>query len=340
MWSRSIVLVCLTLGACTFSPWRTTKTWHVERALEAGEKLGGCAAGDVMPEMPGPELVTVAASGAVWVAWREGGSWRSERVFSAPGEMIQVACGEVLKASPGDEIVVVGMASGRESSAGPGAAWLISRSGGMWKASQISKSPRLLHGVCVAREGVVVTGFENNAQLIRFEGGEPKPGPIVSLPGAGKNGLQVGNRVVIACADGSLAAIDWSDNSVIALDNRASGRARLGSDGERIVVADDDGTLSIISPWGREEIHKESRKLRGAVLADVDPDAEGVEAVCAGYENKITILRRTKDGWKSELVHEEPDRLHHLLAVQLDGKDGLELVACGYAGALIVISRR
>jgi hypothetical protein len=340
MWTRAAILFCSTFVCCTSAPSPGPRTWHVHRVLEAGEKLGGCAAGDVLPDVPGPELVTVAASGAVWVAWREGITWHSEKAFTAPGEMIQVACGDVLAASPGDEIVVVGMARGRESSSGPGAAYLISRRDDAWVATQIATSTRLLHGTCVAREGVVVTGFENTARLVRFPDGAPVSGPVVTLPGAGKTALEVGNSVIIACDDGSLVAVDWSDRSVITLDERPSGRARLGSDGHRIVVADDDGTLSIVTPSGRTEIFRESDKLRGAVLADLDTDAEGIEAACAGYRNRITVLRQTTGGWRPELVHEATDRLHHLLAVRLDEDAESALVACGYSGALILVDRR
>jgi hypothetical protein len=134
--------------------------------------------------------------------------------------------------------------------------------------------------------------------------------------------------------------LSGSGVQVEVIDQRVAGRARLGTDGTRVVAADDDGTLSLIADEQRTTIHTETEKLRGAVLAELDPENSGLEAACAGYARRITVLRRTGGSWQSEVVHEGTDRFHHLLAVELDGRPGLELVACGYDGGLLVITRR
>jgi hypothetical protein len=336
-------LVQLAVTACT-SP---ASRWHVDVALVAGEKLGGCAVGNVLPDQPGPELVAVAGSGNVYVAWRDkDGRWQSERVYKAPGEVIQCAAGDVDPTSPGDEIVAVGMAMGTEDSGGTGAAYLVRRDGGIFKGEKIFEDAHLLHGTCITKDGIFAAGFSNKVfQLTRAADGSWTSRSVADLPGAGKNLVETKAGLAIACSDGSLVLLQKSRDgggtwSTRVLDKRSQGRARVGTDGERVVVADDDGTLSIVSASGRKEIHKESQKLRGAILAELDPASPGLEAACAGYEHKITVLGGGSGGWHELFTHVEPDRLHHLVAVDLDGKPGLELVACGYAGRLVVLGKR
>lgn len=321
--------------------------WQVEVVLEAGEKLGGCAAGDVLadPDHPGPELVAVSGSGTVYVAWRAGGrgGWQHRRVYQASGEAIQCAAGDADPTSPGAEIVAVGMASGSESSDGRGAVYLIRRQAGGWQGSKIFEDTRLLHGACITQDGIFVIGFSRKVfQLTRSGDGSWSSEAVGELPGAGKTCVETRDGIAIACNDGSLVQLSKVDGRwrTSVLDTRSQGRARVGTDGERVIVADDDGTLSIVSAAGRKEIHREHKKLRGAVLAELDPSAPGLEAACAGYEHKITVLGNDAGRWRQLFTHEEPDRLHHLVAVDLDGRPGLELVACGYAGRLVVLSRR
>ncbi|MHC4515394.1 MAG: hypothetical protein ACYTGW_16630 [Planctomycetota bacterium] len=315
--------------------------WHVDVALRAGEKLGGCAAGDLLADRPGTELVAVAGSGAVRVVFRDADGWHSQTVFRAPGEVIQCAAGEVDPARPGDEIVAVGMAAGPESGAGPGAAYLIFRDGDSWHGKKIFEDPRLLHGACITGQGIFVIGFSNKVFQIRRSGDGFDARPVADLPGAGKTCVATKDGIAIACNDGSLVLLSGTDGTFAArvLDKRSQGRARVGTDGHRVVVADDDGTLSLVSADGREQIHKEDMKLRGAVLADLDPETPGLEAACAGYAKKITVLSRQSGGWRKAFEHQEPGRLHHLIAADLDGRPGLELAACGFAGRLVVLSR-
>ena len=89
-----------------------------EVAFEAGEKLGGCAAGEVLRERAGDELVAVGVSGSVYLVREERSGWRGERIGAASGEAIQVAVGDLDPAYPGDEVLAVGMLAGDEDSGG------------------------------------------------------------------------------------------------------------------------------------------------------------------------------------------------------------------------------
>ena len=320
-----------------------TASWRVEIVLAAGEKLGGCAAGELLPGRPGPELVAVGASGTVYLASQVDGAWHGEEIFVAPGELIQVAVGDVLPEIAGDEIVAVGMAAGPEQAAGPGVAWLLSRQGQGWRSEKILDDPALLHGVCIHDGTVYATGFSN--RVVRILGG---PGNwrhefAGALPGAGKTMVAVGDGLAVACTDGSLCLVGPSTTgwTVGVLDQRPAGRARLGTDGTRIAVADDDGTLSLVDLEGnRMLLHKEREKLRGAVLAELDPSVPGPEAACVGYGKELVVLTSRGGAWRGEVVHREPDRFHHLTAIDVDGDGVAELLAAGYAGNLILARRR
>lgn len=327
------------LGACATPA--SSEGWTAEIAVRAGEKLGGCAAGDLIPERPGNELAIVGASGKVWVAYRDGDVWVSEVVTQTPGEMIQCAVGDLDPRRPGDELIVVGMAEGTESSGGSGAAYLVAREGGLWASHQLLRDPALLHGVCITDGRAFAVGFSKAVFAIEPQGDGFACRPIAELPGAGKTCVPTQDGIAIACNDGSLVLVRGGPETFAAetIDQRSAGRARVGTDGVRIIVADDDGTLSIVGSGERQEIYKENDKLRGAVLADLDPQAAGLEAACAGYACRLSLLEFDDGAWRAETLYESSDRFHHLIAADVDGRPGLELVAVGYAGDVVVLRR-
>jgi len=335
-----MLLLGLVAEACT-TEQRTISPWKAEIALEAGKKLGGCAIGDLDPGHPGNEIAAVAGDGSVYLAWRDGSRWKSEVIHKAAGEMIQCAIGDADPSRPGNELVIVGMEKGGEEEGGAGAAVLVYRADDGWMSEPIFRDTALIHGVCVANGGAVVVGFSRKAHRVFREAGTWKAEAIATLPGAGKSALAVGGQIVVACNNGWLGGIERTADGwkTVTLDERKAGRSRLGTDGKRVIVADDDGTLSIVGPDGREEVYKTSKKLRGAVLADLDPTSPGLEAATAGYSFKVTLLHRDGETWRPSDLYEDSAKFHHLAAGDVDGRPGLELVACGYSGKLVVLTR-
>jgi hypothetical protein len=124
------------------------------------------------------------------------------------------------------------------------------------------------------------------------------------------------------------------------LDRAGAGQSRIGTDGRRILAARDDGSLGLWADGERTDIYREGMKLRGAVLADVDPDAPGVEAATAGYEKKMTVLYPEGDAWRPVTVFTDEGRFHHLAAGELlERGRGLELVGCGYSKRVVVVGK-
>jgi hypothetical protein len=315
--------------------------WSSTVVFKTDGLIGGCAIGDAAAAVPGNEIIAVCRSGEIQLIFRDGDAWTSELIFTSPGEMIQCAVGDVVPDLPGQEVVAVGIASGNEDSGGPGAAYLIYRDKDAWKGEKIFEDESLLHGVCVGGEGgAFVTGYSRKAHLLSKSGPNWVAEKVADLPGAGKAAVSTPKGALFACTDGSLVRADKTDSgwSSEVADKRDSGRSRLGVQGDRIIVCDDDGTLSIVGPEGREEIYSEPSKLRGAVLCDWDPSFPGVEAATAGYEKKITILYKQNDVWIPSPLFHDTGKFHHLAAGDLDGSPGMELAACGYSGKVVVIT--
>src|SRR5690606_25889844 len=109
---------------------------------------------------------------------------------------------------------------------------------------------------------------------------------LATLDGAAKALVSHGEDLVVACADGALVALRrdgdgrWTTER---LDQAPAGLARLGSDGERLLVARDDGALALYAGGRVDVVHQEGNRLRGAVFANVDVAAPGLELATAGY---------------------------------------------------------
>jgi hypothetical protein len=302
--------------------------------------------GDVLPDCPGLEIVAVGADGSVYVVWQEEGDWKSVVAFRAPGEVVQCAVGDLDPDRPGDEIVAVGMRQGEETRRdGGGAAYVVCREGNSWKGEKVLEDVRLLHAACIRRGEAFVAGYGQKVFRLRPSSEGWKTEAVADLPGAGKGAVVTPRGVVMTCTDGSLVRLDESRDgfAVEVIDHREgaeggrTGRARVGAAGDRIIVSDNDGTLSIVGPGGATVIHREPDMARGAVLADLDPAHPGLEAATAGYAKNVTIFYPTAGGFRPRIVYRDSMKLHHLQGADLDGKPGIELVTCGYSGLLVVI---
>lgn len=343
---HAAIALAVLLTACNGTPTKRTdrsaEAWTCTTAVETGTKLGGCAIGDVDPRYPGNEIVAVASDGAVHVVHREGDRWVDEVVYRASGEMIQCAVGQYDQ-TPWFEIAACGMDRGGEDDGGPGAVHVISydaSASGPWRIVAETADLALVHGVCFHGDAIVSVGFSKQINRWGASGG----GDVGMTPGNGKQVVSTGNGAVIACDDGWVGRIVVTPDggTVTTVDTRDVGRARLGAAGDWIAVADDDGTLSLLRDGTREAVYRSpaKSKLRGAVVADLDPTVDGYELACAGYDGNIVVLTKGENGWTPEIVGTDTKKFHHLTAGDVDGDGAPELVAVGYSGRILVIDRR
>lgn len=325
--------------------------WQVEVALQREVGLGGCAVGDLIPDRPGLEIVAVANDGAIHILHRADGRWHDEVIYRSPGQLIQVTCGELDADAPGVEILAVGMQTGPERDEGPGAAVLCSRGAAGWQVQRVMTAPALLHGVAIDAGVGYVTGYDHKIHRLQLRQGKYQVEACGDLPAPGKALVMSEHGLIAACTDGSLVLAaktgDTLAKDCVPVDQRPAGRARLASDGPRILCADDDGRLCLLTPqpgaggrrFDRQELHSEASKLRGAVIAELNDTAPGEELVTAGYEARITLLSRSAGTWKPRLLATDTDRIHHLAAGEVDGRPGLEIISTGYSGRVLVLRR-
>jgi hypothetical protein len=364
--SRSLVLVGVLLVGCGGDPHcmpeaadpvlgqetresRNEGRWRSEIALDAGVALNGCAFGDVLPERPGDELVAVGSRGEVFVVWHTGEGWGHELLVRTEGELTQVAVGDVDPSREGVEVVVVGNRSGGEDSGKPGTARLVYRSGQKWLHEEIYGDPRLLHMVQASGGSVFVGGFSHTVHLVERRDGAWVNTEVAKLPGPAKTSTAFREGWAIACQDGSLVHLapqgaDWSTN---VLDHRGAGRARLSAAADHLLVADDDGTLALVpgakpglpaslQGQARVEVYRSKAKLRGAVLADLDPLIPGLElATCTG-DGALVLLEHSAGRWTPRELAKDTHTLHHLARGTLGGLERPVLAAASRGGRLYV----
>lgn len=319
--------------------------WTVEVVAELGEKLGGVAFGDVDPDLAGHELVTVSVSGRITVLGRgDDGAWTRQLVGDVPGEMIQVAAVDLIPEVPGDEIAAVGMAEGDEDSGGEGAAWVFHREGDGWQGTEVLRAPALLHCVAAAElDGergleLLVAGFDDKATALAWREGAWAVHDDVRLPGAAKAATPWLGGLALACRDGSVIKVRGTRRGLTTHEvlGPGPGVARIGSDMTRLLVAGDDGALTLVDgtgyPKSETVIYQVFDKLRGAVIADVSPRGFGDELCTTGYDGKVVVLGASPEPL---VVADDGQALHHLAAGPLDGRT--VLATCGYSGRVLVI---
>lgn len=324
--------------------------WRSE-TVEVGVPLNGCAVGDVDPTRPGNEVVAVAEDGSIIVAWREASGWKHATLAKTDGELMQVAVGDLLPDVPGDEVAAGGVDRGREGDEAPGVLFVARRDGQGWKAEAVHGDEVLVHAVAISAGAVWFGGAGPELHVLfrtgRLEGGVPRDDGWSRRDGANRtaqarSAVAARGGMVFTYRDGTVTLVTTKREDDLAsreLDRRPVGRARIDAHGDDLLVADDDGVLSLLPAQGaRVEVFRAKDKLRGAVLRDLDPDSPGIEAATAGYDGQVVLLRRAGAAWTPRVVARTDSRFHHLAAGELPGV-GLSLVGASLGGRLVVASR-
>lgn len=337
-------------------------TWHSEVLLNTEAGMGGVAIGDLDPESAGNEVAVVNGAGEIWLVARNEQGWRPRQLRAGDGELIMCAIGDVDPRYDGNEFVGVGMVRGEESTNGQGQVLLIREDAGDWVAEAIFKDDHMLHGVAVGdvsarHDGneIVACGFNHRVTLLHLGENGWSPETI----------YVANNRLKIALAADVLperagleALVCGSDGNVVALwENKLGwrhrlvfsdpvGQSRIATGELGILVGGDKGKVTLCrrqgDQWSHEFLARDTAKIRGVVIADVDPEHPGEELYACGYSRKVFQLVRDDSGyWESKVLYTAERPLHHLAAGEFDPTHpGPELVTCGHGGRLIALYPR
>jgi hypothetical protein len=369
------VCALLALAACSSTegppPPVALGSWLTYEAYVGEGVLSGVACGDLDPQSPGDELIAVGQGGKIVILRCKEGRFSAEELEPAPGELLQVAVGDLDPMRPGAEAVAVGIAVGAEDDGGEGIAWLISRGEGGFERTELHRAGALLHAVSVAdvdrdRAGneVALAGFTREVLVMPpTSGAEART--VATLSGNAKGMAATERGLVVACDDGSLVLLERPTDvggewTVARTWREAQPMARVAARRGEVLVCGNDGVLRLhqVDPTGAFErstrCFESEQRLRGAVLADVDPSRPGLEAATAGYDGLVRVVYLTP--WpvaddlvppsaglvdyrvQVEVVAEDVDALHHLGAGNFDGI-GPSLVTAGFSGRVLVVAR-
>jgi hypothetical protein len=303
----------------------------------------------------------------VFLVRRGPDGWTGERIAKLGGEMIQCAIGDPDPTHAGNELVVVGMLEGEEDSGGKGAVHLVRREGDGWTVEKVGEAEALVHGVAIgevdgehAGDEIVTVGFDRRIRVFAWAEGGWKVVSATDLPAPAKTAIVLRGEAVVANTGTDLVGYRLERLEVFPAGESTPSRdavlmartvaavgvaqARLGTDGGRILVACDDGGLRLVEGETVTVLHREEKKLRGAVLADLDPSKEGIEAATTGYGGAVTLLYPPADpegAWTPVVLWQDAQPLHHLAAGDVDPTTpGPEIVAVGFGGRVLVAARR
>ena len=251
-----------------------------------------------LPAHAGRELVAVGAGGVV-VAWRQGETWRTETIDAGRGPLHGVLIADVDPSLEGVEVVVVG-----ETEDGRGRAELLSWSpGGGWRVTRLAAPPEPLLAVGLFGEVPCVVG--KRLSVLRRSERVWRAIEIAQLSSPGLSLSASAKRVLVGCADGGLlefrSGVDGHRPREV--DRRVAARSALATSGRHVLAADGDGTLALL-PAANEK---------------------GLPARYS-QQDRIEIFRSARP-------------LTGCVLADLDPKsEGLELMTCGEAGELVLLS--
>ncbi len=351
------LIVALLAG--TLSSRAMAEPWKCQILMQSEHGMGGAAIGDLDPESPGNEVAVVNDAGEVWLVRRVNGEWKPERIYAGKGELIMCAIGDVDSGHPGNELVGVGMVEGPESREGPGQVVMIWKDGDTWSSRAIFQDDHMIHGVAVGdvsarHEGneVIAAGFNHRVQLLHQNGTTWEHETIYVANDRLKIAMAAdiiserpGLEVVVTGSDGRPqvlweGTLGWHHQTIY-VDRLGQSRVAAGKGG--ILIGGDGGKVTLANHkggrWEADLLGRDTAKIRGVVLGDVDPTSPGEEAYACGYSGNVTQFVRTSgDYWRSRLLYSDGRPLHYLLAGEFDPvHPGPELITCGHGGRLVEI---
>ncbi len=349
----------LMLGWLTHTAPAQESRWTAKVLLATEHGMGGAAIGDLDLASSGNEVVAVNSAGEVWMARRAADGWRSERIHQGDGELIMCAIGDLDPRRAGNEFVGVGMVRGAESLDGPGQVLMLAKDGSEWTATRVFEDSHMIHGVAVgdvssrtAGNEIVACGFNHRVTLLS-RSGEQWQHEVVYV---GNDRMKIaavadvlperdGLEIVVSGSDGNVVLLwegrlGWKHETIY---SDPAGQSRVACGVAGVLIGGDKGKVTLAQRkggrWTAECLARDSGKIRGVAIADVDHHLQGAEMYACGYSQDVTQLVLGTDGlWQSNTIFTAARPLHHLVAGELDASHpGPELVTCGHGGRLIAL---
>lgn len=287
--------------------------WTPFPTIDDGAWLGALAQGDVDPRFDGPELYTGGKKGNLYQVRTYPNAATDHRLIATfPGlEVHTVAALDFDRSLPGQELLVF---------TNPGGLFLVTATG---------------------EDGAFET-----TELQRF------PGRIRDALVLPRRGDGSGDRLATVSRTGELAILQLGPDGPAwtTLHRSPVGKGRIalapGSTPGKSVLytAQDDGVIlrhaETSAGWGTTAIHYGHEGPRGLAAGRFSEGAQSEQVAIFGYSGRVELLTQEAEQWTVETIFEDRDRGHWLSALEVDDRNStLELVASGYGGRIVLLSR-
>lgn len=293
--------------------WSYSGKWSPVTTIADGVWLGGLDMGDVDPRVPGRELYTGGKSGNVFevVAYPDSGVDNRRIANLGRREVHTLVVADVLSSRAGAELVAF-------------------------------TSPGGLYVLAPRADGQ--DGFET----LLYEDLDGRVRDALVLPSA--EGATVEIATVSRAGAFEILRFESDKPKWTTVHALSQGRGRItlrpttGAEKTLLYTTADDGTVwrhqRAGSDWRTELVYAGPQGLRGIAAGRFAADANVETVVVFGYGANVELLTRGASGWSVETIFEDRDKGHWITAVEVDGRNATDEIACsGYGARVVLLSR-
>ncbi|UCH88492.1 MAG: hypothetical protein JSV49_09565 [Thermoplasmata archaeon] len=288
--------------------WRYTDLWA------NSEQINDLVVADILPAVPGDEIITVSSDYWVSLITGNGYSWHSEQIYRDGFMLSAIAVGNFYPAHPGDEIVVVGWNATVTM-------LYFDSAQNRWHVENIYEDWNYLHDVAVGDIDPDIPGDE-----------------IVT----------VGDSFRVSYIYYDQSSSDW-ESEIIWTDKDYLGVVTVGeiedeSNGAEILVSGGSYDITLLSGtsgnWYAKHIYHDSTFINELEIAELDGNENTAEILSMGFSKNLIMLTKNSTGnWDPELVWFDKGNVNDLVAGDFsDSNAGLELIAIGGTGKIVMLS--